>query len=105
MHEVGCPEPAAVVAIIEQMLSRRAFSRMASIVEAPACVDALMPSPFSCPALIPAPAGYGPDSTGFRSFALRPLEAAAHLLGEPPFVVTPVALYHGRQSLMASRLF
>jgi hypothetical protein len=39
MQEVGCPEPAAVVAIIESTLSLRAFSLMASTVEADGPVD------------------------------------------------------------------
>ena len=39
MQEVGWPEPAAVVAIMERMLSRRAFSLMASIVEADGPAD------------------------------------------------------------------
>jgi hypothetical protein len=39
MQEVGCPEPAAVVAIIERTLSLRAFSLMASTVEADGPVD------------------------------------------------------------------
>jgi hypothetical protein len=34
MQEVGCPEPAAVVAIMERMLSRFAFSLIASMVDA-----------------------------------------------------------------------
>ena len=34
MQEVGCPEPAAVVDIMERMLSRFAFSLIASMVEA-----------------------------------------------------------------------
>src|SRR3974390_706369 len=33
MHDVGCPDPAAVVAIMERMLSLRAFSLMAWMVE------------------------------------------------------------------------
>jgi len=34
MQEVGCPEPAAVVDIMERMLSRFAFSLIASMVDA-----------------------------------------------------------------------
>jgi hypothetical protein len=33
MHDVGCPEPAAVVAIIDSTLSRFALVLMSSIVE------------------------------------------------------------------------
>jgi hypothetical protein len=39
MQEVGWPDPAAVVAIIERMLSLRAFSLMASTVEADGPAD------------------------------------------------------------------
>jgi hypothetical protein len=34
MQDVGCPEPAAVVAIMERILSLRAFSLIASTMEA-----------------------------------------------------------------------
>jgi hypothetical protein len=38
MQDVGCPEPAAVVDIIERMLKRFAFCLMASIVAADGAV-------------------------------------------------------------------
>jgi hypothetical protein len=38
MHEVGWPDPAAVVDIIERMLNRFAFSLIASIVDADGAV-------------------------------------------------------------------
>src|SRR5579863_8285341 len=46
MQDVGCPDPAAVVDIIERMLSLRAFSLIASMLEAdcPAVVVTLMKS-------------------------------------------------------------
>src|SRR5271155_5057386 len=53
MQEVGCPEPAAVVAIMERMLSLRAFSLTASIVEAEGPIEGLALMGFTpCPARI-----------------------------------------------------
>src|ERR1700730_8744671 len=43
MQEVGCPEPAAVVAIIERMLSRRARSLTPSTMEADGTATGVAP--------------------------------------------------------------